>query len=91
MLERMLKSFVKTGKLTIIRADGTKFAAGDITSDSDPDIVLRLKTRWTAQKRSSAPAAAAQAPPAASAATQDRQAEDRPSSSVWCRLLSVRS
>ena len=47
MLERMLKSFVKTGKLTIIRADGTKFAAGDITSDSDPDIVLRLKTRWT--------------------------------------------
>ncbi len=28
MLERMLKSFVKTGKLTIIRPGGTRFAAG---------------------------------------------------------------
>ena len=47
MLERMLKSFVKTGKLTIIRADGTRFAAGNVASGSDPDIVLRLKKRWT--------------------------------------------
>ena len=47
MLERMLKSFVKTGKLTIIRADGTRFAAGNVANGSDPDIVLRLKKRWT--------------------------------------------
>ena len=47
MLERMLKSFVKTGKLTIIRADGTRFVAGTVANGSDPDIVLRLKTRWT--------------------------------------------
>ncbi|MGA7330073.1 MAG: cyclopropane-fatty-acyl-phospholipid synthase family protein [Rhodomicrobium sp.] len=46
MLERMLKSFVKTGKLTIIRADGTKFVVGNTPNDSDPDIVLRLKERW---------------------------------------------
>jgi cyclopropane-fatty-acyl-phospholipid synthase len=47
MLERMLKSFVKIGKLTLIRADGSKFAAGNVTNDTDPDIVLRLKKRWT--------------------------------------------
>ena len=47
MLERMLKSFVKTGKLTIIRADGTRFVAVTVANGSDPDIVLRLKTRWT--------------------------------------------
>jgi cyclopropane-fatty-acyl-phospholipid synthase len=47
MLERMLKSFVKTGKLTLIRADGTKFVAGNVANDSDPGIVLRLKKRWT--------------------------------------------
>ena len=46
MLERMLKSFVKIGKLTIIRADGTKFVAGNTPNESDPDIVLRLKERW---------------------------------------------
>jgi cyclopropane-fatty-acyl-phospholipid synthase len=47
MLERMLKSFVKTGRLTIIRPDGTQFAAGNVANNSDPDIVLRLKKRWT--------------------------------------------
>jgi cyclopropane-fatty-acyl-phospholipid synthase len=50
MLERMLKSFVKTGKLTIIRPDGSQFAAGNAANDSDPDIVLRLKRRWTGFK-----------------------------------------
>jgi cyclopropane-fatty-acyl-phospholipid synthase len=47
MLERRLRSFVKAGKLTIIRPDGTKFVAGNVANDTDPDIVLRLKDRWT--------------------------------------------
>ncbi len=47
MLQRMLNSFVKAGKLTIIRPDGSQFAVGSIANDTDPDIVLRLKKRWT--------------------------------------------
>jgi cyclopropane-fatty-acyl-phospholipid synthase len=47
MLQRMLKSFVKTGKLTIIRSNGTKFDIGNAANASDPEIVLRLKKGWT--------------------------------------------
>ncbi|MGA7324162.1 MAG: cyclopropane-fatty-acyl-phospholipid synthase family protein [Rhodomicrobium sp.] len=47
MLQRMLKSFVKIGRLTIVRPDGTKFTAGKVANDTGPDIVLRLKDRWT--------------------------------------------
>ncbi|MGA7324115.1 MAG: class I SAM-dependent methyltransferase [Rhodomicrobium sp.] len=47
MLERMLKSFVKTGRLTMIRPEGSRFAAGNLANDTDPNIALRFKNRWT--------------------------------------------
>ncbi len=47
MLEGMLRSFVKTGKLSIIRPDGSGFAVGSVANASEPDIMLRLKKRST--------------------------------------------
>src|SRR5258707_785369 len=47
MLEGMLRSFVKTGKLTIIRPDGSGFAVRSVANASEPDIMLRLKKRST--------------------------------------------
>jgi cyclopropane-fatty-acyl-phospholipid synthase len=51
MFEQILTAFIKTGKLTIISANGKVVHAGDPCGDAPPpDVVLRLKGRMTAFK-----------------------------------------
>lgn len=57
MLERMLTAFIKTGRLTIIRANGRVLRAGEAShAVGSPDVVLRLKRPWTALKIALRPA-----------------------------------
>jgi len=51
MLERMLTPFIKTGRLTIVRANGRVVRAGEISEgEPGPDVALRLKSSLTELK-----------------------------------------
>lgn len=51
MFERFLTAFIKTGRLTVVCANGRILLAGEATdSASGPDVVLRLKGPLTALK-----------------------------------------
>ena len=57
MLERLMAGFIRTGRLTIIRANGRKLEFGRVPEDAPHlDVAVRLASRWTALKILAKPA-----------------------------------
>jgi cyclopropane-fatty-acyl-phospholipid synthase len=50
MFERMLTAFIKEGTLAIVRPNGNVVYVGRSTGSSDPEIILRIKSSWSALK-----------------------------------------
>ncbi len=50
MLERMLTGFIKEGTLAIVRPNGKVIRVGRSTEPSEPEIILRIKSSWSALK-----------------------------------------
>jgi cyclopropane-fatty-acyl-phospholipid synthase len=56
MFERMLTGFIKEGTLAIVRPNGKIIRVGRPVGPSDPEIILRIRSSWSALKIAIRPA-----------------------------------
>lgn len=50
MIERMLTAFIKEGTLAVIRPNGKVFYVGRSDGPSEPAVIVRIKSSWSALK-----------------------------------------